>query len=950
MIDGIFQPSNLERKEVAKNEDKKKKEETQEIGYIKPRNISEEMQESYLDYAMSVIVSRALPDVRDGLKPVHRRLLFAMNQLGLKSSGRFRKSATIVGETLGKYHPHGDVAVYDSMVRMAQDFSMRYQLVNGQGNFGSMDGDSAAAMRYTEAKMHKISEEMLADIEKNTINFMPNYDGTKKEPTVLPAKFPQLLLNGSMGIAVGMTTSIPPHNLGEVIDAVIHLIDNPKAGVDDLCNFIKGPDFPTGGIIYNTKDIKEAYATGKGSVVIRAVCEIEEREGDKFRIIVTEIPYQQNKATLVEKIADLVKNKRIQGIQDLRDESSREGVRIVVDLKKDAYPKKILNQLYKYTSLQTSFHMNLVALVDGIQPRVLTLRDMVYYFIKHRKEVVKRRLEFELAKAKERAHILEGLIKATDNIDAIIKLIKKSKDRDNAKAGLIKRFKFTEIQTEAILLMRLQALAALERYKIEEEYKELKKLIGRLIIILKSPKKMMQIIKDEMEEIKEKYGDERRTKVIKGGVDEFNQEDLIPNEKAIVALTTSNYIKRMPPQTYRSQARGGKGIIGMTTREEDVVEHLLLTNTHDYMLFFTNRGRVFQSKVYDIPVGQRTAKGQALVNLIQLGPDEKVTALVNIPDFDKTKGYLFMGTKKGLIKKTEIDQFKVARRSGLIAVKLGAGDELAWVKHTSGKDEVILVTLEGKAIRFEEKEARPMGRATKGVRGIKLSKTDRVMGMDIVKKDGEVLVVMEKGYGKRTPVTAYTKHHRAGSGIKAAAVTKKTGNIVDMRIMTVFTGDLVIISEKGQVIRIPVAAVNKIGRATQGVRIMTLKDGDKITSIASIKVGGKEDSEAGGEGVEDEEIERAEEGKSRSADDQPKVKKEPIRPKKKVKKVRLKLESKVKTKSKKRLKKKVKKVIFKKAKPKKKKAVKIKKKLAKKKISVKKKTKSGKSKKRTKKK
>lgn len=830
---------------MAKEENKKKNTE-QEIGYIKPRNISEEMQESYLDYAMSVIVTRALPDVRDGLKPVHRRLLFAMNQLGLRSSGRFRKSATIVGETLGKYHPHGDVAVYDSMVRMAQDFSMRYQLVNGQGNFGSMDGDSAAAMRYTEAKMHKISEEMLADIEKDTINFMPNYDGTKKEPTVLPAKFPQLLLNGSMGIAVGMTTSIPPHNLNEVTDAVVHLIDNPNASVDDLCEFVKGPDFPTGGIIYNTKDIKEAYATGKGSVVTRAVCEIEEKKGDKFRIIITEIPYQQNKATLVEKIAELVKNKKIIGIQDLRDESSREGVRVVIDLKKDAYPKKILNQLYKYTPLQTSFHMNLVALVDGIQPRVLTLKDFIYYFIKHRREVVKRRTEFELRKAKDRAHILEGLIKATENIDAIIKLIKQSKDRDTAKAGLIKRFKFSEAQTEAILMMRLQALAALERYKIEEEYKALKKLIKELEAILKSTKKMMDIIKDEMEEIKDKYGDERRTRVVKGGVDEFNQEDLIPNEPAIIALTTSNYIKRMPPATYRAQARGGKGIIGMTTREEDIVEHLLLTNTHDNILFFTNKGRVFQSKVYEVPVGQRTAKGQALVNLIQLGPEEKVTALVNIPDFDKAQGYLFMATKKGLVKKTEIEQFKVARRSGLVAVKLGTGDELAWVKQTSGKNEIVMVTLEGKAIRFDEKEARPMGRATKGVRAIKLSKTDRVIGMDIVKKDGEVLVVMEKGYGKRTPISAYTKHHRAGSGIKAAAVTKKTGNIVDMRIMNVFTGDLVIISEKGQVIRIPVASVSKIGRATQGVRIMTMKDNDRITSIASIKVGGQEDSEAGG--------------------------------------------------------------------------------------------------------
>jgi DNA gyrase subunit A len=823
---------------VAGKEDKNKKLIDVEIegGYIKPRNITQEMQESYLDYAMSVIVARALPDVRDGLKPVHRRILFAMSDIGLRYSGRFRKSATIVGETLGKYHPHGDSSVYDAMVRMAQDFSMRYPLVFGQGNFGSMDGDSAAAMRYTEAKMARITEEVLFDIDKDTVNFVPNYDGSKNEPSVLPSRLPQLLLNGSMGIAVGMATAIPPHNLTEVADAVIHVLDNPDATVEDLCKFIKGPDFPTGGIIYNTQDIVSAYATGKGRVVTRAVAEIEEKKGGKFKIVITEIPYQQNKATLVEKIAELVKTKRIIGISDLRDESSREGVRVVIELKKDAYPKKILNQLYKYTSLQTAFNLNIVALVDGIQPRLLTLKELIAYFIDHRKVVVRRRTEFELRKAKDRAHILEGLLIATSNIDKVIKTIKESKDRDTAKKSLIKLFKLSELQAEAILMMRLQSLAALERYKIEEEYKALKKLIKELEAILKDSKKILAIIKEETEDIKEKYGDARRTRVVNGGVDQFNQEDLIPNEPAIVALTTSNYIKRMPPATYRSQARGGKGIIGMTTRDEDIVEHLMLTNTHDNMLFFTNRGRVFQSKVYDIPIGQRTGKGQALVNVIQMAPDEKVTAMVNLSNFKDMAGYLFMATKKGFVKKTEIEQFKVARKSGLIAVKLKQDDELSWVKSTTGKEDMILVTRDGKAIRFSEKEVRPMGRATSGVRGIKLSKDDFVIGIDTAPKDGEVLVVMENGYGKRTEVSQYTKHHRGGSGIKVAAITPKTGNIVDMRIRDNFKGDLVVMSENGQVIRIPVSSVSKIGRATQGVRIMSLKDNDRVTSIASLEI------------------------------------------------------------------------------------------------------------------
>ncbi len=822
-----------------------------EYGYIKPRSITTEMEESYLDYAMSVIVARALPDVRDGLKPVHRRILFAMGELGLRYQSRFRKSAAVVGEVLAKYHPHGDVAVYDSMVRMAQDFLMRYPLVSGQGNFGSMDGDSAAAMRYTEAKMAHISEEMLADIDKDTVNFVPNYDGTKKEPQVLPAKLPQLLLNGSMGIAVGMATAIPPHNLTEVIDAIIHLIDHQSCTIDDLFEYIKGPDFPTGGIIYNEKDIKAAYATGRGSIVMRAQAEIQEKKNGKFNIVVTEIPYQQNKASLVEKIAELVKSKKILGISDLRDESSRQGVRIVIELKKDAYPKKILNQLFKWTPMQGAFHLNMVALVDGIQPRLLTLKELIEYFVAHRKEVVVRRTKYDLARAKEKAHILEGLKKALDHIDAVIKTIKQSPDRDQAKKNLVKKFKLTPVQAEAILLMRLQTLAALERKKIEDELKALRKLITELEALLKSPKKILDVIKKELQEIREKYGDSRKTKVVKTGVLEFGQEDLIPNEEAIVALTTSNYIKRLSPQTYRAQARGGKGIIGMTTREEDVVEHLLLTNTHDNMLFLTNKGRVFQSKVYDIPVGQRTAKGQAIVNLIQLAPEEKVTALINIEKFEGLEGYLLMATKKGLVKKTKIDDFRVARRSGLIAIKLDPTDELKWVKITSGKDDVLLVTKEGKAIRFSETEARPMGRATRGVRAIKLSKTDLVQGMDIVQKNAEVLVVMENGYGKRTPVELFTKHHRAGAGIKAAAITKKTGQIVDMRVITTDKEDLVVISEKGQVIRTPISTISRIGRATQGVRIMRLNDDDKVTSIASVKISKLEKE------ISDEQVEKA---------------------------------------------------------------------------------------------
>ncbi|PIS41994.1 MAG: DNA gyrase subunit A, partial [Candidatus Kerfeldbacteria bacterium CG08_land_8_20_14_0_20_42_7] len=682
---------------------------------IIPQSITEEMQEAYLDYAMSVIVSRALPDVRDGLKPVHRRILYAMWDMGLRSGAKYRKSATVVGEVLGKYHPHGDSAVYESMVRMAQDFSMRYQLIDGQGNFGSMDGDRAAAMRYTEAKLAKISDEELIDIEKNTVNFVPNYDGSKQEPRVLPSKLPTLLLNGTMGIAVGMSTSIPPHNLVEVVNAEQRLIENPDATVEDLMEFVKGPDFPTGGIIYNRKDILEAYATGKGSIVMRAKTDIIEEKGG-HKIIINEIPYQVNKADLITKIANLVKDKKIEGIKDLRDESDKDGVRVVIELKRDAYPKKVLNRLFNTTELQTSFHMNMLALVDGIQPRVLNLKTVLEEHIKHRQEVIRRRTQFDLDKAKDRAHILEGLKKAVDNIDAVIKLIKKSKDKDDARINLMKRFKFSERQAMAILEMKLQQLANLERLRIENELKEKRALIRELESILKSPKKILSIIKTESKELVEKYGNDRKTDVIKGKVGEFSQEDLIPNEATIVMLTRDGYIKRIQPEMFRKQGRGGKGVVGLTTKEEDSVEHLFSTMTHADLLFFTTRGRVFQLKAYDVPQASRTAKGNAIVNFLQLGPDEKVSAALSLADLiasPDTK-YVAMVTAKGVMKKVELEQFTDVRRSGLIAIKLKPGDKLEWVRATSGKDDFLLTTMNGQSIRFKEKGIRPMGRTASG--------------------------------------------------------------------------------------------------------------------------------------------------------------------------------------------------------------------------------------------
>jgi DNA gyrase subunit A len=803
------------------------------VGKLAPRTLETEMETSYLSYAMSVIVARALPDVRDGLKPVHRRILYVMNNAGLRHTAKFKKSANVVGEVMGKFHPHGDSAIYDSMVRMAQDWAMRYPLVDGQGNFGSIDGYPAAAMRYTEARMSAIAEEMLHDIDKDTVDFRPNYDGSALEPVVLPAKLPNLLLNGQIGIAVGMATNIPPHNLGELIDAVQHLIKNPEATSMDLAEFVKGPDFPTGGTIYGQESIRTAYGTGKGGVVVRAKAEIEEDKKGVHRIVITQIPYMVNKSTLVEKIADLHHEKRIQGIADLTDESSREGMRIVVTLKKDSYPNKILNQLYKLTPLQTTFHFNMLALVDGIQPRVLNLEMMLREYLKHRQIVIRRRTEFELRKAKARAHILEGLKIALDNIDEVIKTIRASKSTDVAQEALMKKFGLTIIQAKAILAMQLRTLTGLEREKIENELAELMKLIAELEKILADENEILRVISEELDEIKNKYGDERRTQVVPNELGKFSDEELVPNEQVIVTLTNGNYIKRVAANTYKAQGRGGKGIMGMTTKEEDVVEHLVQTFNHDFLLFFTNKGRVFRLKSYEVPSASRTAKGQPVVNLLQLQPEERVTALISLPATLNT-GYLFMATRNGTIKKTALTDYANVRASGLITIKLDAGDELGWVKYTTGQDEIVISTALAQAIRFKESDARPMGRATRGVRGIRLRPNDIVVGVDVAKTDTELLVVMENGYGKRTKISQFATHARGGVGIKAGVVSEKTGKAVDVRAIQTAGDDLVIVSAQGQVIRLAVKDISLIGRATQGVRIMRMKDGDKVASVALV--------------------------------------------------------------------------------------------------------------------
>ena len=811
-----------------------------EFGRVEPKSIVSEMETSYLDYAMSVIVQRALPDVRDGLKPVHRRILYSMWQTGLRSSAKYKKCATVVGDVLGKYHPHGDLAVYHSLVRMAQDFSFRYPLIRGQGNFGSLDGDSAAAYRYTEAKLETVSEELLLDIEKETVDFRPNFDGSHKEPCVLPARLPNLLLNGTLGIAVGMATNIPPHNLGELCDGVIHLIDNKDATIDDLFELIQGPDFPTGGIIYDKKEIKQAYATGKGPVVTRAKTEIVERKGG-FNIIVNEIPYLVNKANMLEKIATLVKDKKIDGIRDLRDESTKDGVRVVIELKRDAFPKKVLNRLYQLTQLQDTFHVNMVALVDnGLQPRLLNLKTILEEYITHRQEVVRRRTEFDLNKAKERAHILEGLRIALAKIDQVIKTIKKSKDKEEARKNLMKQFKLTERQAVAILEMKLQQLANLESMKIEQEYKEKMKLIKELESILKSAKKLMGIVKDEVLEIREKYSDDRRTQVVAHGVKNFSMEDVIPDTSTVVMITKDGYIKRLPPDTFKQQGRGGKGVSGLTAKEEDVVTKLFTTSTHKDLLFFTNRGRVFKLKAYEVPESSRTAKGQALVNFLQLAPGEVVEATFSIQDIDDCQ-YLTMVTTKGTIKKTALTEFENVRRSGLIALKLKDGDSLWAVRASTGKDNIVIATRNGQAIHFKESNIRPMGRTAAGVRAIKLKGNDIVVGMDVIpdkikKGEYQLLVIMCNGYGKRTDLTEYKVQGRGGSGIKTANVTKKTGEIVTGRIVTgKDERDLFVVSDAGQIIRTSLSSVSVLGRATQGVRVMSFKkEKDQVASVTLV--------------------------------------------------------------------------------------------------------------------
>jgi len=812
-----------------------------ELGSFKPREIVEEMKESYINYAMSVIVSRALPDVRDGLKPVHRRILYAMYEDGLSATAKFRKSATVVGSTLARYHPHGDAPVYEALVRMAQEFSLRYPLVAGQGNFGSVDGDPAAAQRYTECKLSKVGEELLSDIEKDTTDFITNYDGTRKEPTVLPSPLPQLLLNGSLGIAVGMATNIPPHNLTEVCDACIFLVDSPNAETTDLFQFVQGPDFPTGGIIYDQKEIIAAYSQGNGRIVIRAKADIIEKEKDNFQILITEIPFQVQKSDLVLEMANLVTEKKIEGIKNIQDLSDREGMRIVVELKKGTQPQRVLNRLYKFTNLQKTFYLNMLALVDGIQPKILSLSDVLKYFILHRKEVIVRRTKFDSEKAKERAHILRGLSIALKNIDDVIAAIKKSSDRENAKNNLIKKFKLTERQAVAILEMKLQTLAKLEREKIENELKELVKKINELMLILKSPHKVKNILKQELKELKEKYGDKRRTKLVKQKLGEIAEIDLVPLEEAIITLTTGGYIKRINPATYKIQRRGGKGIMGMKTMGEDIVEHFLSASTHDNLLFFTDSGKVFQTQVYEIPEGARVARGRGLLNFLELSSEEKVLALVPMKKDETGIKYLVMVTKNGKIKKTSLEEYVNVRKSGIIAIRLEKGDLLRKVEKTTGEDEIILITKKGKSIRFKEKDTRPMGRAAAGVKGIRLEKGDEIIGMEIIKKQKAVngklktdkeylLVLTENGYGKRTEVSQYRPQGRGGSGIKTAKIAQKTGNLVMSEILTGTEEDLIVISQKGQVIRTKVNSISILSRSTQGVRIMKLEPGDRVAS------------------------------------------------------------------------------------------------------------------------
>jgi DNA gyrase subunit A len=807
---------------------------------IVPRSITTEMRESYLDYAMTVITSRALPDVRDGLKPVHRRVLYAMNEVGLTASAKTRKSATVVGEVLGKYHPHGDVAVYDSMVKMAQDFTMRYPLIIGQGNWGSIDGDNAAAMRYTEAKMSRLAGEMLRDIDKDTVDFRPNYDNTKMEPVVLPAGVPNLLLNGTLGIAVGMATNIPPHNLREVCDATIHLIENPEATTDDLLKFVQGPDFPTGCIAFNQKDIAHAYATGRGGVVVRGEAEITENKKGDYQIVITSIPYRVNKADLLMKIGALVHEKKLEGIRDARDESTKD-IRVLIELKSNANPQTVLNYLYKHTQLEETFHYNVVALVDGV-PQTLSLKAILESFILHRREVVTRRTKYDLARAKEREHILLGLSKALDHIDAIIQLIKKSKDTDDARKGLIAKFKFSEIQANAILEMRLQRLSGLERKKIEDELSEVQATIEELEALLKSEKKMMALITKEIKDIAEKHGDDRRTKIVKRGAQILNPEDLVADEEFALVLTQGGYIKRTNPAEYRRQKRGGVGVVDLDTKEEDFVTHLLTANAHSDILFFTDRGKAYQIKMYELPEGKRATKGKSIMNFLSLEAGERVTSILPMPKETKAaEGLsLMLATQNGTVKKTSAAAFKEVRRSGLIAIGLDKGDSLISASFVRKGDTVFLVTSKGQSIRFAEDDVREMGRQAGGVRGIKLGSGDTVVGAGVAQKGGseELLVLSQLGYGKKTPSKEYKVQGRGGSGIKTSAVTAKTGPVIAGLIVG-SDGELIAMSQKSQVIRTDLSEIRSSGRQTQGVRVMALRAGDKIAACVVLE--GKEE-------------------------------------------------------------------------------------------------------------
>lgn len=793
-------------------------------------NIEDEVKRSFIDYAMSVIVSRALPDVRDGLKPVHRRILYSMFELGITPDKPYRKSARIVGDVLGKYHPHGDAAVYDAMVRMAQDFSIRYPLVDGHGNFGSVDGDAPAAMRYTEARLSKIAMELMADIEKDTVDFMPNFDETLKEPTVLPSKFPNLLVNGSSGIAVGMATNIPPHNLGEVIDGTIALIDNPDITIEQLMKYIKGPDFPTGGIILGKEGIREAYFTGKGRIKTRAKAEIEEMENGRSRIVVTEIPYQVNKAKLIERIAELVRNKSIEGISDIRDESDKSGMRIVIELKKDTNPNVVLNYLYKHTQMQETFGVIMLALVDG-QPKIMNLKEMLTHYILHQKEVITRRTRYDLDKAQARAHILEGLLIALDHIDAVISLIRSSRTVQIAKEGLMKNFSLTEKQAQAILDMRLQRLTGLEREKVQQEYAELQNTIKYLQEVLANESMVYGIIKEELLAIKEKYNDERRT-VISSASDEIDVEDLIQEQDVVITLTHYGYVKRTPLSVYKSQHRGGRGIVALQTREDDFVEDIYVTSTHDRLLFFSSLGKVYELKAYEIPEAGRQARGTPIINLIQVVPGERIQAVIPVRDVDDKK-YIVMATRKGYIKKTPIEEFINIRKGGLVAITLREDDELIQAQLTDGHREIIMASHNGMAIRFHESEVRPMGRAAMGVKGMELEKGDYIVGMDLVREGAYVLSISENGYGKKTPIDEYRVQGRGGKGIITMNTTKKTGKMVALKVVT--DEDLMIINSEGAVIRIDSREVVSSGRNTQGVVLMKLDEGVSVVSVARVK-------------------------------------------------------------------------------------------------------------------